>query len=399
MSSYLTKIGIAIGCLGIVSRVVLAALSIGCDDADIWFQHARVIAAHGIRFAYENPHPVTFQYNHPPLIGYWSAFAFIASRADLYRFSLWMKVPGLLVEILSAALIYRIWSRRRSAKGALAFAAYGLSLPLILVSGYHCNTDCAYAGLTLLAVYLMQDKKWPFWSGVALAAALNVKLMPLILVPPLLSQCRSRRDLLHFGGGLAVAIVPFAPFLITSARVMYVNMVAYGSLQIDWGINAFLNYARATHPFALYAAKVRGPFLSSGRYLILISITALSALAAIRRRPLGYEIGALAWTIFLVLTPGYGVQYAVCALPLLFAVDIRAAAVYSLNVGIMLLTIYTKQMHFTFPLHTMVQYFPCPPVGVLFGVLAWGSLVGFAFNNLPLFWGPRRLSVPSHKKI
>jgi hypothetical protein len=75
VSSYLTKIGIAVGCLGLLSRIVLAALSVGCDDVGIWLQHAQVIAANGVQFAYENPHPATWHYNHPPLAGYWSAFA------------------------------------------------------------------------------------------------------------------------------------------------------------------------------------------------------------------------------------------------------------------------------------------------------------------------------------
>jgi Glycosyltransferase family 87 len=382
MHRHLAKIGIVLGCLGLFLRFLLAAESIGSEDAQIWFEHGTAIAAKGVRYLYEHREASFMRYNHPPLMGYWSALAFSVSGGRLYEFSVWMKLPGLLGEVLSAALVYRIWLTRRPAMAALVFAAYGWSLPLILVSGYHCNTDCAYAGLTLLAVYLLQNRRRPFWSGVAMAGALNVKLMPLVLVPALLSQCRSRRELLSLGGGLALAVLPFVPFLITSAGAMYGNMIDYGSQQLDWGINAFLNYAGETPPFDGLAHKVRAPFLYWARYVILLAVAMLSALAALRRRPLGYEMGALAWALFLVLTSGYSVQYAVCVLPLLFAVEIRAATVYSLCAGILLLTVYTKNMVLTFPLKAVVQYYPFPSVGTLFGLLAWASLAAFVFNTV-----------------
>ena len=389
MRRHLAKVAIAVGCLGLLLRFCLAAESTGSEDSQIWFMHAKVIVEKGVRYLYEHREAVPFRYNHPPLMGYWSALAFKASGGNLHDFSVWIKVPGLLVEILSAALIYRIWHVRRRALAAIAFAAYGWSLPLILVSGYHCNTDCAYAGLTLLAVYLLQNRRSPFWAGVAMAGSLNVKLMPLILVPAVASQCRSRRELLRFTAGLALAVVPFLPFLVTSGPAMYRNMIAYGSQQLDWGINAFLNYASDTPPFHLLANKVRGPFLFWARYVLLMAVVALSALAAIRRRLLGYEIGALAWVLFLVLTSGYSVQYAVCALPLLFAVDLRCATVYSFCAGILLLTVYTKNMVIAFPLRAVVQYYPFPSVGTLFGMLAWGSLVAFSYDQIRRLCDPR----------
>ena len=387
MSRY-SKLCIALGFLGLLLRLILWAESIGCDDADIWRSHAETIRCHGLRFAYEDPSPsYGAQYNHPPLPGYWSVLGLRMSCANLYLFSLWMRIPGLLGEALSAYLVFRIWARRNQEKSALAFAAYGLSLPLIFVSGYHCNTDCAYAGLTLLAFYLMLDKKLPFWSGAAMAAALNVKLMPLILIPPLLTLCRSRRDFFRFGAGLILAIIPFVPFLLTSARGMYTNMIAYNSQQLEWGILAFLN---STHSdtFAAYLMKVRAAFIPGGRYLIVITITLFCILTALRRRRLGYELGALAWVFFLLLTPGYSVQYSVCALPLLFAANISRAVMYSITAGAMLLVIYTENMTLALPLHALVQTHPFPRLALVFGVLAWGALFGFALATFRGIWEP-----------
>ncbi len=375
--SKLWVFGLTLGTLGLLSRFVLAWLSIGCDDAHGWRYHATVVGAHGVRFAYENPPTSIWKFNHPPLMGYWAAFAERMSASDFHTFSLWMKVPGLLAELVSAALIYRIWAKHDRSTGAWAFAAYGLSLPLILVSGYHCNTDTAYAGLTLLAMYWMQQTRRPFWSGVALAAALNVKLLPIFLVPPLLAQCRSARELLRFVAGLALAILPYVPFLATSARAMHQNMISYNSLQLDWGLIAFLQSAAATPVFAAYATKLRELFVSNARYAILFVVVVFSLIAAIRRRRGGYELGALAWAVFLVLTPGYGVQYAVCVLPLLFAADRKRAILYSVSAGIMLFFIYTAQMKFEFPLQAFVQYISFTPVAVLFVVLSWATLLAY----------------------
>ncbi len=377
---YLWIVGLSLGALGLLSRFVVAWLSIGCDDAHGWHSHSAIIRDHGVRFAYENPAAV-WKFNHPPLMGYWAALAKGLSGPDFQRFTLWMKVPGLLAELVSAVLIYRIWSKHDRSKGAWAVAAYGFSLPLIFVSGYHCNTDTAYAGLTLLAVYLMQQSRRPFWSGVALAAALNVKLLPLFLIPPLLAQCRSPREFLRFAAGLALAILPYLPFLASSAHTVYWNMVRYNSLQSEWGLMAFLLQATRTSAFAAYAGKLREIFVPHARYFILLAVVVFSVIAAVRRRPSGYELGAFAWAVFLVLTPGFGVQYSVCVLPLLFAADRRSAVLYSLSAGIMLFVMYTARLSYVIPLYAEVENNPPPPVAVLFGIVAWCTLVAFVLTT------------------
>jgi hypothetical protein len=374
---------IGLGVLGLIARFVLASISIGCDDADIWLQHARTIHEFGLRYAFENYPTNGWHYNHPPFTGYWALFSGNMSDFDPEGFSRYMKAPGLIAEVLTASLLYRVWLPRRPESAPIAFAAYACSLPMILVAGYHCNTEPLYAGLSLFAFYLMVERKQPFYAGLALAGALNIKLMPLFLIPPLFALCRSRRDAILLSAGLALTIVPFAPFLITSGKEMYRNMVAYNSIQMDWGLMAFLNHAISTPTIAPYAMKLRDTAITMGRFWILGSVTLISAYAFWRRSAAGYELGALAWALFLVLTPGFGVQYAVSVVPLFFAVDIKRASLYSLTVGIMLFVIYTFRMVWVLPLHSGVQYFPCPVVAVECGVLAWGVLVAFVAHTLP----------------
>jgi hypothetical protein len=132
--------------------------------------------------------------------------------------------------------------------------------------------------------------------------------------------------------------------------------------------------------------KFRDVAITMGRYWILGSVTLISAYAFLRRSSLGYELGALAWALFLVLTPGFGVQYAVSVLPLLFAVDLKRGSLYSLGAGLMLFVIYAFRMVWVLPLHSGVQYFPCPVVAVMCGILGWSVLVSFVVQTLPRLW-------------
>jgi hypothetical protein len=373
---------LVLGVGGLLFRFWLAAKSIGSDDADLWLEHAQLIAKHGLRYAYQHPEANTLQYNHPPPMGYLSLWAYRWTNGDLHAFSCFMKVPGLLGEVLSAFLIWKIRSKRGAIAGALATAAFGWSLASIEVAGFHCNTDCAYASLCLLAFYLMHEKRAAALAGLALAAALNVKILPLLMVPPLLSQCRSVREAWRFSLASALALVPYLPWLLTIPKDVYRNMVSYNSQQLEWGIYLFLKYAREHSLLSSHLNFITPRFIGDGRYLVLGAIAGASLLAFCCSRRFAYHVGALAWALFLVLTPGFGVQYAVCVVPLLFAASPGTATIYGAASGLLLLFIYTANLTFKLPLHGYVQYYPFPPVAVAFGVLAWATMGVFTVATL-----------------
>jgi len=361
-----------VGVLGMAARFVLAALSVGCNDVDIWHDHARAVLDHGVRYAFET----RAIYNHPPLTGYWSALSLALAGKDLHRFSMWLKVPMLLAEVLSAWIVYRVAARKGRLAGARAFAAYGLSLVSILVAGYHGNTDAVYAGLTLLSAYALEEKESPFWAGVALGLALNVKLMPLFLVPPLLARCRSRRGAVLFVAGLALALAPFLPFVLTIPRIMYRNMLAYNSLRDEWGLGAFFNYGGWGGNVAPLARAVAAFYIPIGRYVILLGVTIVAVAAYLRPRWTAYELGALGWAMFLIFTPGFGVQYTVCIVPLLYAANVERALLYSTFTGLFLAVIYSATLPWVLPLYAGIHD-PYAPLAVLFGLLGWAGLVRF----------------------
>lgn len=373
---------LAVGGVGLASRFWLASKSVGCDDADIWKEHANLIATHGLRFTYQHPELEAFPFNHPPLMGYLALWARHVSGSSMVQFAFWIKLPGLLTEVMTAYLIWSLWSKWSPLTAAWAFMAYGTSPTLIAFSGFHGSTDCAYAGLSLLSFYLLCEKRSPLLSGLAMAAALNVKILPVLMIAPLLAQCRSWREVLRWSLGASAGIVPLLPFVVTVPGAVYHNMVAYNSQQLEWGLYAFLKYGNEEAMLKGGLQTLTNEYVRNGRYLILASIIAVSVLAALRSHRLGYQLGAAAWALFLVLTPGYGVQYSVCILPLLFATDVRCAALYGALAGVMLFFIYGARLKLVLPLHGLVQYYPWPKIAVLFGVLAWAVLLGYLVKTV-----------------
>ena len=125
--------------------------------------------------------------------------------ATSLRFARWTKLPGLAGEALGMSALWRFCGRP-------AFAVYALCPAAILISGFHGNTDCLYVALVLVAAIAFDRQRY-FLSGLLWSAALNVKLMPLVLIPMVVSrhtECQWPRSGSP-GSGLAVGLALFLP--------------------------------------------------------------------------------------------------------------------------------------------------------------------------------------------
>jgi Gpi18-like mannosyltransferase len=160
--------------------------------------------------------------SNPPLMAYLAeAMRWLAETTGL-AFSFCFKLPGIFADV-GTAIVLRIAGSRLAGEpqGALAFALYAWSLDAILVSGYHGNTDALVAFFSILASMLVLDRRHDFAGGLALAMAINVKLVPVLLVPALLAHQRSLAGLRRFCVGLSLGVIPFVPILMTSAMSFY----------------------------------------------------------------------------------------------------------------------------------------------------------------------------------
>lgn len=366
---------------GVVLRIVIAACSVGTNDATAWARFGRLIRSEGLMKSYS----LDPKLNHPPLPALWSALAWSVSRSDM-AFSLLFKLPPIAADLGVCLLLLRIGRQRAgpvhgALRGWALAAGYAWHPLAILVSGYHCNTDSIYVFFALLALHLA-DRGRLFWAGVALGAGINVKLIPVLLVPSLLALCRDRRQVLLALAGLALMALPFLPPLLLAGDSFRGNVVAYVPQADRWGFYYFLYEAERRPELHDAAVAVRGVYQSFSRFLVLGS-SLLVALWALRRRrsrphpaPVNaYELATLTFALFLIFTPGFGVQYTAAIVPMLLLVHIGRSIVYGVLAGLMLIFQYGVTLTGEWPL---VSWFPIDVMtlpAALFGLLAWWTLL------------------------
>jgi hypothetical protein len=390
--------------LGFVVRFVVAYASIGSDDAAMFWVFGNHVRSSGLFGAYrENP-----QFNHPPISAFLACGTLAVTEQiagptrpptpddegnwfeHMALFVLLFKLPAIAADALACALLYAVWRSRSGSSSArwVVPAAYAWALGPILVSSYHGNTDSIYAAFSLAAAWLMHgERRRPFLGGLALAVAINIKLIPVLLIPILAVSVHSRRELLLFFAGLGVGVIPYLPVLywdlLISERSYFTrNVLAYNPEPNSWGLAIPLTVGRP-HPPRVGFDDLLLSFKANGRYLILASVAAWTLLwrRASARRDLLLG-AAVVYALFLVLVPGFGVQYVVIVAPLLFAAGQRWLATgYGLASGLCAGSAYVAYLQPGLPMFSKFKdYFP--PATVIFGVVAWSLLVVFVFRSV-----------------
>lgn len=383
---------LALGLVGVAVRLGIWWSSFGSNDSYIWAIHGQRVLQHGLVRSYE----LFVDFNHPPLMGLYARWAWsvtgellanntlnldtMGNAGDLMGFARLMKLPGLLGEGLVLWALWRFASPR-------AMAAYALLPAPILVSSYHGNTDCLYAAFILLAA-IMFDRQRYLLSGLLWSAALNVKLLPLALLPIVLLAPRDWRAFGRLLAGGALGLLPFVPPALSAAASMYRNMLTYNSRPDNWGLMAVLNLGLELPNLQPVFWPARAWFLEAGRYLVLGSITAVALLSRWRLRMTVAQQAAVGAALFFVLAPGFGVQYVVFAAPLLCFVELGAGLRWGWAAGLFIGLVYWIYLTtLRPPLSFFTVFFPGPAPVV--GILAWAVLAHFAWTHLRAAWQQR----------
>ena len=352
--------------IGFAARLVVSWHSIGTNDAGAWERFARGVEARGLRDAYGRFPSL----NHPPLPVLWAGAALGVARGTGASFEFVFKLPAILADAASCALLLRIVGSRCGPRaGWYAAVAMALSPAAVLVGAYHCNTDNVYAMLCLLACAML-DRGKSFGAGVALAGAVNVKLIPVLLIPPLLAICRTRRDAILFLTGCAAGAIPLLVAWIGTGPAFAQHVLAYSPRANRWGIAFVLYELYLNEPTRRVALDLMRFYFETGRWFILASVAMLSFFAWRRRKWNAYELGALTLSIFLLLTPGFGLQYMVIVVPLLLAVSLAAGTIYGLISGAFLAVAYASVWTGTVPLYSFFDG-PIERSAALIGAAAW----------------------------
>jgi len=331
-------LALAIGTLGMVLRFLLSSASTGTNDIIIWERWAQHANHEGVLETYQNQ-PA---FNHPPVMGYLAGRFLHVSVLTGLRFPVVFKLPAITADALSLILLWKIW-RRRSARPAAPLAAvafFSFSPAAILMSGYHGNNDPLVGMLVLAACYFIEEKASFFWAGIALAASINVKLIPLLLIPAFLANVRSWRAAARFVGGLSVGAVPFIPVILRSASAFHRNAITANSNFDNWGIPFFIRLAEKSPEWARVGSQFHTFYVPAGRYVVLAAILALCAWSRWRRPLSTYQLAAAGLAAFLFFAPGFGIQYLAILSPVLLAVSLGWGLWYAVSAGTFIAAVY-----------------------------------------------------------
>jgi hypothetical protein len=362
--------------LALALRVSLAAMSIGTNDARTWQMFGDLVSRVGVVEAYRAEREL----NHPPLPVLWALVC--AKVPSLWAFTFLMKLPAIAGDVLSTGLVASIWLRRNQHRRAvLAAIAMALSPIALLISGYHCNTDNLYAFLVLLCMHFLNDRRVYFLGGLALAGAINVKLIPVLLIPGAYAMCKSVRDAGRLTAGLSMGVIPFVPLILFAFEAMKRNMFSYAPPVSEWGLAMILHqlFERSGSEGKRAIRSLMEHYIEIGRWLIIVSVGAISAIHWTSRRWNGYEIGFLTFAMLLILAPGFGPQYMIVVVPLLLTISIPLSWAHGLLGGAYIAMAYFSRMISTgIPMETrFIPNTPTPP-GAGFGLMAWLTLIAAA---------------------
>jgi uncharacterized membrane protein len=319
---------------------VVAANTYGSLDVRYFTEFAQGVREFGPIGIYG--HEFTEQYNHPPLIGWLLlAIAWLVDH-DVAGLPMLIRIPPALADLVTAVLIFELVRRRRTVRDAtVAGLLVAASPALVVISGFHGNTDPVFVMFTLLAVYLLAVPRGAAGTaaaGAAIALALSVKLVPIVVVPVLLLAVvrMGRRRVAAFAAGSgAVFLILWAPVVLSRWAEFRADVLGYSGVvgRSSWGIVQFATWLG--FPDAAVDA-LTGP----GRFGVLLVSAAVPVGLLLLRPTALAPAAALALVLFLLLCTTFGMQYLVWPLAAAYLIGTAAATAYNVVVSALVVVVY-----------------------------------------------------------
>jgi Gpi18-like mannosyltransferase len=233
-----TRIVLGAAGLAFVIKVILAATSVGTNDVIAWQEFSEYILEHGPVGIYS----AIELYNHPPLVSLWLSFIGSIAGDDLRMFAFLMRLPSIVADFGSVFLVWGLSRRYYVDRRALfATVIFALSPVLLLVSGFHGNTDPVFMFLLLATVYVVGVKNEYALGGVLFGLSLSIKIVPVLMVPAFFFWLRSRGELgRFFGSAFAVVALGYSYHLIHVYKGIFGNILSYGGIKNIWGFGKII---------------------------------------------------------------------------------------------------------------------------------------------------------------
>lgn len=317
---------IALGIATLV-KLVLAAVTIGTNDVATWRAFADNAMLCG-RCAYQFPGPYGDPFNHPPFIIHVLKLIGMSSTA---WFPFWIRLPAILADIGTVLVVTRLIP----GISTRLIVLLALNPVSILVSGFHGNTDPVMIFFLVLAVYFLKTNRFN-WAAAAFGMAINIKVVPLLVVPAILAYIWSRksaRNVVLFVSIAAVVVLALSmPYILSNPPGIVKSTLEYRGLYGRWGISLVLAgfpISRAGHEIAYRVLQV---------FVIALTL-ALSIYLNRRKIDLIYQIGLIFFLLFL-FTPAHALQYLAWPVPFILALGFWWSLAYYTSAGLYLFVTY-----------------------------------------------------------
>lgn len=325
----------AAAAIAFVIKLTLALKTFGTNDVYAYQQFAIWSKFLGVELYRYDPY-----FNHPPSMIHVLQGMLWLSRTTAISFSFWLRLPAIGADAANLWLVWKLLGdrvRKRSIHWALVLLA--LAPALIMISGFHGNTDSVVLFFVLLSVYLIQKDASPWVSGAAMGLAYCVKIFPLIAAPAILLSLISWKRRSQFCAAAAVVLlVAWAPYLYQDPAGVARQVFGYRSAYGMWGLSYLLDQATVAMPGL---TPVNDAFQHIGAYLALALVCLASwRISRLSPRPALFTQTGIAFFLFLAVASGFGVQYLAWLMP--WAVEegwLAAAFLYSAS-GVFLFQTY-----------------------------------------------------------
>ena len=364
------------GALALVLKLILAASTAGTNDARTWEYDLTTLRTAGFAELYRSG----VQYDSPD--GRLSQRqAFIHPPAVLHVLGLLgnhfrLRAACAIADVGTLVLLWRMFGSRPQ---VLVLALSPIS---ILISGFHGNTDPIMMFFLVGAVFFAERGSTGHAgtaSGIAFGLACSVKLVPLIFAPAILLYLPGLRPRLRWlAASLVVWIALSLPYLAQEPVLILRTMLGYSGATGLWGLSLASTVLGANH-FYIPGAK----------WIALLAAACLPIVTM--KRSLFAQCGLIAFC-FLLLSPGFGLQYLAWTLPWTVLLDRRLMIGHHLLVGAAALAAYAAASQIT-PMGIYADLLNPAHFSVLIpmGIVCWIAIA----VSMATLWAVRNPALPT----
>lgn len=310
--------------LAVAIGIAFATLTYGTNDILFFKSYAVKAQQAGVEPLYREGAPLVEyhtdwveQMAHPPgAVHIWQATLWVEQHTGV-PFRVWYRLLTTLAHLLTAFAIYRLIGPQPAIFFVVCPAA-------ILMASFHGNSDPLVVALLIWAVYCVEKNRPAWLAALLFAAACSVKVWPLFLVPAFVLCLPNLRQRIVFLTTVPAAWFAFgAPYSFQFPMLIARTVFGYRSAGHWWG----------------FAATVPG-YDIFGTALSFATVAAMSVYLYSKGARL-YSVAGGAIAVFMVFTPGFGVNYLAWILPFCLLLEWRMIVGIYVGSTAMLMVCYT----------------------------------------------------------